>query len=288
MAAEIHAERLALAGVVQGSLQTGLNEPHRAGCHGVAPVVQRTHGDLEPFSLVAEQIPDGHMHVLAVYPASVAGAHAQLAVNAAGGHAREVPLDDETADTAIGRLGPRVRLGEEQEVVGHVRQADPHLLAVEDVVVAFAAGGGAERGHIGARAGLAQREGGDLLASRLGNQVPLPLGFAAPLQECQAVQSYVHRHDDAGGAVHPLQFLAGQRQGEIVHPCSAVAHRDANAQEADGGHLGQQTAIKDLLAVELLDDGADLLLSEVAHRLADHLVFGREREVHGLLWCPQR
>ncbi len=150
-------------------------------------------------------------------------------------------------------------------------------------MIAFWACGGADGSNVGARAGLAQREGGDLLASRLGKEVPLPLGFAAPLQERQAVQSHVYRHDDAGGAVHPLQFLAGQRQGEIVHPCSAVAHGKTNAQEADGGHLGQQAAVKRLLAVEFLDDGADLLLSEVAHRLANHLVFGREREIHGLL-----
>ena len=52
----------------------------------------------------------------------------------------------------------RSTAGEDEEMVGDVGQGDPDLGAVEDVVVAVAAGSGLEIGRVGADARLGQAE----------------------------------------------------------------------------------------------------------------------------------
>ena len=71
--------------------------------------------------------------------------------------------------------------GEDQEVVGNVGQRDPHLGAVEDVVIAIAHDGRLDRTGVGTGVRLGQPKGGDLVAVRLGNEPALLLLFGAPI-----------------------------------------------------------------------------------------------------------
>src|SRR5437879_5237040 len=102
-------------------------------------------------------------------------------MNRVTAYARERPLDDEAGDAAM-RLG-RVGLGKDQEVVGHIGQADPGLLAVENVEVAVAACGGLHAGGVGAAVRLGQAVASQLRATGLRREVLLLLLLAAPLQQ---------------------------------------------------------------------------------------------------------
>ena len=230
-------KRHAGVGIRHRCFQGCPDAPGRACGDGVPGVVQRRHGDLEAFAFLAEAVFHRNWRVVEGNPAGVAGVHAQLAVDGAGGYAGEAPLDDERRDAPMPFL--RVGLGEDQEVVGHVRQGDPHLLAVEDVDVPLTAGPGAHPGHVGARARLGEAVARDFFAFGLGDEVLLLLFLGAPLQERQAVQRHVHGDGLPDGRVGPLQFLGDDAQGDVVHSGTAVADRNTNAQDAEFGHLGQ-------------------------------------------------
>ncbi len=75
---------LPLVGVTHRRFQAGLNQPRGSGGDGIAPVVQGTHGDFKPFTLVTQEILGWHGDVVQGDGAGVAGAHPQLAVDGAG------------------------------------------------------------------------------------------------------------------------------------------------------------------------------------------------------------
>src|SRR5207245_3828631 len=61
----------------------------------------------------------------------------------------------------------------------HVRQRRPHLLAVDDVVIAVLQGGRSQRAEVAAGAGLAEALAPDLFGGEDLRQVPLLLVLAA-------------------------------------------------------------------------------------------------------------
>ena len=79
-----------------------------------------------------------------------------------------------------------IGLGEDELMVCDGCVRDPVLLAVEDVVVAFAPRGGAHRGDVGSGGGLGQPEAGELLATSLRHEVALLLLLAAVLEQARA------------------------------------------------------------------------------------------------------
>ena len=90
----------------------------------------------------------------------------------------------------------------------------------------------------------------------------------------------MHADDDTGGGIGVFQFLADNAQADVVHPRAAVTGRDADAQEALGGHFGQQLGIKFLAAVEFLDAGRDLFGGKLARHFAHHFMFFVEQKTH--------
>jgi len=170
--------------------------------------------------------------------------------------------------------------GEDQEVVGQGGHADPHLLAVEDVDVPLPPGGGGQRGDVRTRSRFGQAEGGPALPARLGDQEPLLLLLRPPLEQTHAVQAHVDAHHHPQERVHPLQFLAGQSQADVVHPLPAVADGDADAQDAQFGHAFHGPDEGFVGAVVLLDVGGHFLLGEVPHHADNHFVFRGQGEIH--------
>ncbi len=170
--------------------------------------------------------------------------------------------------------------GQDEEAVGHVGQGDPHLLAVQDVVVAFPPGGSLHADHVGTSVGFGHAEGADVLALGQRHQIFLFLLLGAPLEYAQAAQAHVNAHDHPCRGVHSFQFLAGQAQGDVVHAGSSVVDRHADAQQSLGGHLGQQRAVEGLFPVVFLDFGGNFPFGELPHRLADHFVLFSECEIH--------
>ncbi len=152
----------------------------------------------------------GTAHVVEVDQARVPGPDAELAVKGAGGQAGHPALEHERGHALV-LLRP-VDAGEDEEVVGEVGQGDPHLLAVEPVDVAVAAGGRRQVAGVRADARLGQAERGELLATRLRDQPALTLLLGPPLQECQRVEADVDALDDTERGVGTLQLLAQDRE----------------------------------------------------------------------------
>ena len=121
------------AGVAAGANQAG-----GAGGDGVAPLIEREHRNLESFARPPDEVLLGHLDVVHLEEAGVAGEDAPLLLQRPAREALERALDDEGAEAGgvalllLLEIGP----GEDEEVVGDVGERDPHLLAGQDVAIA--------------------------------------------------------------------------------------------------------------------------------------------------------
>src|SRR6266540_2833025 len=278
--ADLLAKRLPLAGVRHGCVQGGLAETDGPRRNGVAALVDRAHRDEEALALLAHAILQRHLAVVEVDDAGVAGSNAELAVQRRRGEAAEPPLDDEGRDGPM-TLRP-VQRGEDEEVVGDVRQADPDLLAVEDVAVAAPSGRRLECAGVRAHPGLGEPERGELFAPRLGHEVALALVLAPPLEEGEGIEADVDALQDAESRVRPLELLAQDGEADVIHAGTAVALGNRGAEEAQLAHPGEDLAVDLAARVPVANVGQDLRLGEGAGALLDEPVLVREREVdHG-------
>ena len=96
--------------------------------------VQDVEGDVVALADFAEQVLDGNLAVGQDERAGGGAADAELVLFGADGEAGSVALDEEG-----GELSRRPTFGEDGEQVGEAAVGDPHLLAVEDVVLAVGA-----------------------------------------------------------------------------------------------------------------------------------------------------
>src|SRR5206468_7973746 len=100
---------------------------------------------------------------------SVAGANAQLAVNRSGSEPFHGPLHNETRHTGVVAIAALLFIGpaEKQEVVGNIRQTNPHLLAVKHILFAFATGCGSRTDNVRSGPRLGKPIGRQFLAPGL-------------------------------------------------------------------------------------------------------------------------
>ena len=87
---------------------------------------------------------------------------------------------------------------------------------------------------------------------------------------------------DRDGRVDPRQLLDRDRVRERVAAASAVLLGDRHPHQPELGELRDELVREAMLPVELLGDGRDLLLREVADRAADELLLLGQVEVHAL------
>lgn len=157
-AGEGAAERLAAGGVREGRVEGGLRHADRERAHAGPEEVEGAHGDPEPAVGLAEDVGVGDGDAVEAEGADrVRGEHVERGAGeagAVGGEQERGHAAGARAGGGAGEEGVEVRLGG----VG-----DPALLTGEPP----AAGAGAVRlgrqgegGRVGARAGLAEREGG--------------------------------------------------------------------------------------------------------------------------------
>src|SRR4051794_21203012 len=111
---------------------------------------------------------------------------------------------------------------ENEEVIGDIGQGDPHLGAVENVMIAVTDDGGLDRTGIGASIRLGETEGCDFGAMRLRNKPALLLLLSAPLQESETIEADVHTHDHAQERVDVFELVASECEGDVVEAKSAV------------------------------------------------------------------
>ena len=75
----------------------------------------------------------------------------------------------------------------------------------------------------------------------------------------------MHRHDHAQGGIGAFQLFANETQRHIIKALAAVAHRDADAEDAQFAHAWQKGGIHLLLAIPLANDRNDFFGSKIAH-----------------------
>jgi hypothetical protein len=79
--------------------------------------------------------------------------------------------------------------------------------------------------------------------------------------------------------VDVLELLAGEPEAQVVHFCPAQLLGDADAEELELCHLGEEAPLETVLAVEVVDLGGDLASRPVANRLLDRLLLFRQLEI---------
>src|SRR5207237_8918412 len=116
-----------------------------------------------------------------VAEAGVAVKSALLFLQRATRRALEAALDDEGADAVrIARLlFLGIAPGEDQEVVRHIRERNPHLLAREHVPIALFDGDRLDTARVAAGRRLGEAVGRNLLSLRLRQKIPLLLILGA-------------------------------------------------------------------------------------------------------------
>jgi hypothetical protein len=161
---------------------------------------------------------------------------------------------------------------DDDQVVRAICKGDPHLLAVQDPLVAVQLGAAAHRGDVGPRPRLGHREGPQELAARDPRERLLRI-----------VDREIGRGDQAGarddaGHAHPRarELLGDEAVLEHPEPEAPVLLGHQDAEEAELPHsladLGRDLA---LLRVESVRGGEHLLHRELARGLLDRLAFVR-------------
>ena len=122
-----------------------------------------------------------------------------------------VHVDHEVGEALVLRL-LGVGAGDEHAPAGQVGQRGPHLLAVDDPLVAVLDGSGRQAGHVGAGARLAEQLAPDLLAGEQRAQVAALLGLGAMGDDGRRA------HAVADGVAGPRDRRPGRGQPVVDRP----------------------------------------------------------------------
>ena len=137
-----NAKGLTLVGIVHRFLEAGADETCRSAGNGIAPVVEARHGDFETLPFLSQSMAQGYWGIFKGDPARVTGPHSQLSMDGPRGHAWHLLLYDESRNAT--KTSSRVGLGEDKGMIRKCGEADPHLLAVKDIVVTIACRSGSK------------------------------------------------------------------------------------------------------------------------------------------------
>src|ERR1700733_6875655 len=133
-AADRRAKLLALAHVGQHHVKTALHDAERSPGEHYALVVKSAHHPLPPPPRLVQDILERHATVLEHELTGIRAAHAELVELLRGAEAGEILLHDEGRNAWRARLRVRLRVHHQ-----HIRRrpiGNPHLAAVEEIVVA--------------------------------------------------------------------------------------------------------------------------------------------------------
>src|SRR5690606_13030143 len=156
---------------------------------------------------------------------------------------------------------------------------DPHLLAIDDVLVALLHRRGLDLGGVGAGGRLGHAHGlqAQLAAGQLWQVIALLLLTAVPQQGEHVVHLSVHGAGVAAAAVHLLENDGGFGQAQAR---SAVLFRNHRRQPAGFGQRSDEGLGKALLLVDLAPVLGGELGTERAHAFTDGVVFFVQVRVH--------
>lgn len=160
--------------------------------------------------------------------------------------------------------------GDDDEIVGAVREGHPHLLAAEHPLVTVERRPAAHRRDVGARARLGHRERAQVLAPHRLAELLLGIGQREVGRGDEA-----RPRDDAGRA-HPRarQLLGDEAVLEHAEPEAADRLGREDPEEAELAHLLADVR-RDLAlhGIERIGDGQDPLHRELTRHLLDRVSF---------------
>ena len=186
-------------------------------------------------SLPAEDGRGGHAGVVERQLRGFDALVAELVELLPGGEAGGAGFDQERRDAAVARLCRRVRLRHDEVDAGALAVRHPHLLAVDDVFVAVAAGDGLDRLGVGARVWLGDAQRAADLGLDEAGQEGLLLRFGSVLADRIANE---HMGVDDSGEAHPAarQLHADARVGLERKVEATVLLRDLDPKQAHLRH----------------------------------------------------
>src|SRR6185312_8806652 len=162
--------------------------------------------------------------------------------------------------------------------VGIVSVGDEGLVAVQHPVVAFADGGGAGGGSVGAGAGFSKPPATEPFAAGHFGNVFAALLLGSGEKDVIDGQRIVGRDNDADGSVHGGEFFDCEHVIDVREPGAAVFDGNDHSHEAHLAELLHHFGRKLAGFVPLHYVGSDLGGGEVANFAAQLLLVLSERE----------
>ena len=213
-----------------------------------------------------------HEDVLHHDHAGDGGAQRELALDLGETQALHAAFQHEAAQHALVVLGP------DHGDIGDRRIGDPGLGAVEDVAAIDLLRARAHGGGIGPRIGFREAEAAHPFAGAQLRQVFLALLLGPVGVDGEHHQRGLHREGRAVAGIDALDLARHQPVGHVGDAGAAIA-LERGAEETHLAELVHDLAVEGLVAEGLQHAGLQLLLAELARRIADQALVFRERLV---------
>ncbi len=233
---------------------------------------EEVHQLVEPLVLLADDVLRGNAHVVEDDFREVGGADAEFVVDLRRFEPVRVGGNEDGADAAMGRFGLGVRLRHHDGDVGDGSVRYPHLVAVDDVLVALRFGDRLDSGDVRpvTRFGDTATAGGLAVGDSREPLLFHPLVAELP-NHVRAEPATANGAPDT--RVGPPEFLGDDDGREGVHSCPAVLDRDARGHEVQFRRLPNEVLGILLLLVVFAGDRRDFRLAELPDRLPYRTLF---------------
>ena len=259
----------ALVDVWHHFVHTGLHHAYRAPGKNGALVIQSTHQYFHTLVFLAEDVFGGDFAVFEHQLAGVGATHAQFVQLLSAGEAREITLDDERRDASGACIA--VSLGVDHIGMGVRAVGNPHLVAIEDVAVAFLFGAQLHADHIGPGTGLAHGQGTDMVTADQFGQVPGFLLVGTVDNNLVDAQVGVGAVGETDRRRSPGNFLYHNGVGQVAHVGAAVFFVSGNAQQAQIAHFFPQRQGELIAAVDFGGQGGNFFLGKGTGRITERI-----------------
>jgi hypothetical protein len=153
-----------------------------------------------------------------------------------------------------------------QSAVGHRGVRDPQLCSVNEVVISFSHGSGADGRDIRSGVRFGNSETADRFAAHQRRNPFLFLFLVPEFQQCQC-RPDLHVDGDAQSAVSPSDFFRDQSKREESQTVAAVLFRNDGAKEPQFSHFEKQVLAEIALSVVRCRRRRDLFLGELARQI---------------------
>ncbi len=274
------AEGPALLAILDGDVDAVLQALDHVGRAEQPFFLELQHLHHEAGAFRADAVALRYADVIEEHLGGLRTAHAELVQVRTEGNARGLHRDHDQrlVDVRLVVGG----IGEQAHEVGRRRVGDPHLAAVDHIVVAVLARGGLQAGDVGAGADLGDADAADHLAGdgRAEELLAQLVGTEAGQGRGAHVGLHADGHRDAA-AGDAAEFLGGDDRVAVVQAHAAELLRLGDAQQAEFAGLAEDLVDREAAVLfPLVDVGVDFPLDEAANGAAEFLVFLGED--HGL------